>query len=164
MQYKHFIIFFLLFIIACNGSQQNQVVEQKLENKIYEATDFISAGDIVWCQKNYDALISLFDVGDKDLTVQDKLTVRTALQLLTYPNNLGKMNELYESEEKLDYLQRTVNLLIPNYNELDYQELLELKVGLSLSATENKFGFESTYENLERSTSVCSSWKETVNS
>jgi len=55
-------------------------------------------------------------------------------------------------------------LLIPLYNELDYQEVVQLKLGLGFIATENERGFESLYETLETSTSVCSAWKENVNS
>jgi len=77
MRNKYFILFFLLFTIACNSSQQDRVVDQKIENNTFVATDFISNGDIVWCQKNYDFLISLFeDDDDKILTVQEMLEVK----------------------------------------------------------------------------------------
>jgi len=172
MRNKYFILFFLLFTIACNSSQQDRVVDQKIENNTFVATDFISNGDIVWCQKNYDFLISLFeDDDDKILTVQEMLEVKIIVQAFADSAAFGGNNEdsektieLKESEEKLDYLQRSVDLLIPLYNELDYQEVVQLKLGLGFIATENERGFESLYETLETSTSVCSAWKENVNS
>tara|TARA_B100000925_G_C21840745_1_gene401388 strand:+ start:120 stop:635 length:516 start_codon:yes stop_codon:yes gene_type:complete len=171
MRKKQFIVLFLLFTTACNSSQQDQVVEQKLENNTFVATDFISNGDIVWCQKNYDFFISLFEGDDKNLSVQQRLEVSILNERVANGKAFGGNNEdsekaieLKESVEILDYLQRSVDLLIPNYNELDYQEVVELKLGLGFVATENERGFDSRYEALETSTSVCSTWKETINS
>jgi hypothetical protein len=178
MQYKHFIIFFLLFIIACNGSQQNQVVEQKLENKTYRATDFISNGDLIWCQKNYEFLIDLYndtDYDDRDnFTVQEMLEVKIIVQAFADTKVFGGNNEdsektieLKEFEEKLDYLQRSVDLLRPYYNELDYSDLTSLHHDLGMGVTvdlNNKPNWERRLGLLETSASVCSAWKESVNS
>jgi prolyl oligopeptidase PreP (S9A serine peptidase family) len=178
MQYKHFIIFFLLFIIACNGSQQNQVVEQKLENKTYRATDFISNGDIVWCQKNYEFLMDLYNNTDYEdidnFTVQEMLEVKIIAQAFADTKAFGGNNEdsertieLKEFEEKLDYLQRSVDLLIPHYNELDHIDLLSLHTQLGMRVTvnlNNKPNWESRFGILETNASVCSTWKESVNS
>ena len=132
---KKITVFIFVIFSYCGGG-----------NQVVTAESLIPTSEVIWCRTNLEVLTDIYK------QVEETGTIR----------NVSGMSETKREEilAKIQFLEQTISVVSPDIGNLNWKKLTVLNVSLLLSTADNP----DNYEELVKSTDICTSWYNSYNS